>query len=390
MFNNGGTKVPLIKSCLSTFAILATMIASPAPLFAQGKDPIKVGAIIALTGPAAPFGLSQRDTLEVLVQRINQSGALGERTVQLSIYDEASNPTEAARGATKLIQQDNVIAIVGGTIGGDTLAIAPIAARAQVPVLAPNQTASVTSKEHAFAPWVFRATVNDAEVLRTLVDYLAKSGAKKVGIFHQEDAYGQDGSELISKYAPDFGLTVVGTASAPSTATDVAPQATKLKNLNPDAIVVVCSSPIMCGTFARATRQVGMKASLWGGVGVGLNAFMDNAGVAAEGVHAVLLTNWSDPSPATAELAKVLMDAGKTPRTQGEGVIANSLLLLVEALKKNPDVKGEALRAQIEGICGVKTYSDGPACFSSDNHDGYRGDSLLKVVVENGKFKTVK
>ncbi|GEO16705.1 transporter [Microvirga aerophila] len=358
--------------------------------WAQQKEPIKIGSLWSLTGPAAPFGIAQRDTIEILVNNINKDGGVNGHPVQVVNYDEASNPIEAARGATQLIQQHGVVAILGASTGSGSLAAAPILARNKVPLVSTNSTATVTSKQHSFFPWLFRVVVSDTDILKSMTEQAAGSGAKSIALFYQEDAYGQEGAKVIEQLAPELGMKVVGTAAAPTNATDVASQATKLRNASPDAVAIVTSSPVLAAAFARASSQVGLKASLWGGVGLGQKAFLDGAGPAGSGLRAVLLANWDEPAPGLSRLGKVLTEGGKPPIGVGEPIASSALLVLVEALKKDPTAKGEALRKNLEGLCGVKTYSEGEICFNADDHDGAPPEALVSVIVEGGKFKNAK
>src|SRR5690606_36413551 len=117
---------------------------------ALAADPLRIGLLLSLSGPAAPFGIPERDAVEVLVKKMNDEGGVNGRKIELSVYDDATNPTEAARGATQLIQQNKVVAIIGSTTGSGTLAAAPVAMRYEVPMVAPNGTLAVTLKENKF------------------------------------------------------------------------------------------------------------------------------------------------------------------------------------------------------------------------------------------------
>lgn len=354
---------------------------------AQDKAPIKIGSLWSLTGPAAPFGIAERDTVDILVKKINAEGGVDGHPLQVINYDEASNPIEAARGATQLIQQEGVVAILGASTGSGSLAALPILARSSVPLISTNSTATITSKDHAFFPWVYRVVVGDNDILKAMTKQVAASGAKSIALFYQEDAYGQEGAKVIESYASENGMTVVETAAAPTNATDVASQATKIRNAKPDAVAIVTSSPVLAAAFARAAKQVGITSSLWGGVGLGQKAFLDGAGPAGNGVRALIFANWDDPAPGLAELGKVLTAGGKPPIGVGEPIASSALLVLVEALKKDPTATGDALRANLDSLCGAKTYAAGEVCFKPDDHDGASMDSLVSVTVQDGKFK---
>ena len=116
---------------------------------AHAEETVKVGALLSLSGPAASFGIPERDIVKILADKVNAEGGIKGRKIEVIYHDDQTNPTESARGATKLIQQDKVQVIIGPTIGSATLAVMPIASRAQIPVLQGDVMMSmVVVREH--------------------------------------------------------------------------------------------------------------------------------------------------------------------------------------------------------------------------------------------------
>lgn len=361
------------------------------PGTAAAAEPLRIGLLLSLSGPAAPFGIPERDAVQAIAKKINAEGGVAGRQIELSVYDDATNPTEAARGATQLIQKDKVIAIIGATTGSGTLAAAPVAMRYEVPILAPNGTLSVTSKENKFYPWVFRSLTGDLTNTDVLVKRAADAGAKKIGIFYQEDAYGKNTADYMQEVAKRYGLEIAGVAAAPLNSTDLSPQATRIRNANPDAVLVQASAPALGAAFVRAAKQIDMKSQLWAPVGLGQRAFIDASGPAGEGVKLVVLANWDDPIPQLLPLGALMKAAGKTPQGFGELIGANAILAIVEAAKQvKGDITGKALRDSLEKLCGLESYTAGKACYSAENHDGWSADFLTTVQIRNGKFMTIK
>jgi branched-chain amino acid transport system substrate-binding protein len=257
-------------------------------------------------------------------------------------------------------------------------------------MLAPNGTISVTSKDNAFHPWVFRAMTSDALNTKVMFERATAGGAKRLAIMHQEDAYGKETADYIERLAKEKGIEVVTVASAPMRAIDLVAQATKVRNAEPDVVLMQIGPVGLATGFLRAAKQVGIKAPLWGGMGLGYNAFIQIGGDAAEGARLVVVGNFDDPSPGLKELGALLQKAGKKPEGWAEVIGTNGLLAIVEAAKqvKGP-ITGAAIRDQLEKLCGVTNYSQGKVCYSADNHDGYGSDLLLGVEVRNGKFNVV-
>jgi len=371
-------------------AVMAALPLMVSSAMAQNAKPLKIGLLLSLSGPAASFGIPERDAVELIVHDLNEKGGVNGRKLELAIYDDTTNPTEAARGATKLVREDGVVAIIGASTGSGTLAAAPIAAREKVPMLAPNATISVTARDSQSYPYVFRTMSNDLVNTKRLYDAVIASGAKKVAIFYQEDAYGKDSAVYVKKIADERGTPITDMASAPLKSIEVAAQAVKLRGSSPDAVIMQVTAPALGAAFVRAAKQVGLDVSIWGSMGLGQKSFIESSGAPGNGVRLVVFGNWDDPSPRQARLADVMKKGGKIPQGFAELIATNGLLAIVEAARKiKGDITGPALRDELEKLCKVTTYSDGELCYSKDDHDGWSADALTTVEIRDWAFKRV-
>jgi branched-chain amino acid transport system substrate-binding protein len=369
---------------------ISLLIAFQSPAAAQDSE-ISIGVLISATGPAAPFGIPERDAVDAIVKQLNADGGIKGKKIRVSVYDDATNPTESARGITQLIQKDKVVAIVGSTTGSGTLAAAPVAARNKVPVLAINGTVSVISKENAFFPWVFRALPGDLTNSDVLMQRAIAGGVKKIAIFYQEDAYGKNTADYLQELATKYKIEVTGVSAAAMNATDLTPQATKLRQGNPESVLMQVSAPSVGAAFVRAAKQVGLTGQLWAPIGLGQKSFIDASGPAGDGVRLVVLANWDDPTEELKPLGQLLRKYGKTPSGFGELIAANGILAIVEAIKKvDGQITGEAIREKLDTLCGVKFYTAGKVCYSPTNHDGWGADFLTTVEIRGGKFITLR
>jgi branched-chain amino acid transport system substrate-binding protein len=360
---------------------------------AMAQAKIKLGAIYSLSGPAAPFGVPERDTAEILTAKLNKEGGIKGTQVELIVCDDQTNPTEAARCATKLIRQDGVVAIVGSTTGTNTLALAPIAMAAKVPVVAPVGTIPVTSKENAFWPWVFRSAPTDTLIIGAIMERgVFKPGHKRVAMLYQEDAYGEASAKLAATLSKARNVEVVASVAAPLNAIDLTAAATNIRNANPDVVLLQTSAPALGATFVRAARQVGVKAPIIGSGSLNQRPFIDAAGPAGNGIQVVSMGNWDDPSEKQKELGKVLTEAGKTPKGYAELIGSTGVLGVFEAMRRaDAPVTGQKIRDQLETVCQYeKTYMDGKLCYSKDQHEGVFEDTLITVEILDGKFRTVR
>lgn len=383
-----------ISHQLQKFAVLAALVAGlsiAGPT--QAEDSVKVGVLLSLSGPAAAFGIPERDTIKLLADKHNATVGSAGRKLELVFHDEQTNPTESTRGATKLIQQDKVQVIIGPTIGSSALAIMPIAAANSIPVLTPVATIAVT-KEPSFFPWVFRICINDEVlVIAAMEKAIFKAGYKRIAIMFQEDAYGKGSTAFAEKLAKERGIEVVATVGAPANSVDLTAAATKIRNAKPDAVLVWSTGPGMAGAFLRGVAQVGLKVPVIASGALVQRAFIDSAAGAAEGVMLVGVVNWDEPSAKAANLGAILRAGGKTPTGFGELFSASAVVALIEALKKvQGPVTGQKIRDALDSMPNIENpYMDGQFGFSKANHEGFGADAVnTRMVISNGKFKTIQ
>jgi len=378
----------LIVRALAGMAVLS-LIASDA----SADETVKIGGIYSLSGPAAPFGVPERDIVEALTAKVNAEGGINGKKVELVICDDQTNPTEAARCATRLIRQERVVAITGPTTGSGTLAAMPIAMNNKVPVLAPVGTITVTSKDNAFWPWIFRTAPSDTLIIDAVMERgVFRPGHKRIAIMYQEDAYGEAGMKQGKKLAEEHGVEVVAAVGAPLNAIDLTAAATNIRNSNPDVVLLKTSAPPLGAAFVRAAKQVGIEAPIIGTGSLNQRPFIDAVGPAGEGIQIVSIGNWDDPSDRQKTLGEVIIAAGKTPKGYAELIGSTGILAAFEAVRRvEGEVTGESVRAALETICDFRdTYLDGNLCYSPDQHEGVFQDTLITVEIHEGKFRTMK
>ena len=111
----------------AALAMLTTLCFTSMPALAE--NPIRIGAVKSLTGPASYIGGPQGNTLKLIADQINQEGGVLGRPLELVIYDDASNPERARTMMQRLLTQDRVVAVIGASLTPTTLAMEPLAAR---------------------------------------------------------------------------------------------------------------------------------------------------------------------------------------------------------------------------------------------------------------------
>jgi branched-chain amino acid transport system substrate-binding protein len=359
---------------------------------AHAQQTLKIGVVLSTSGPAAVFGIPERDAINVAANYINAHGGVNGRKIELFHYDDKTNPTEAARAVTQLVSTHNVVAIIGPGTGGGALAAGPVAEKARVPLLVPAGTIAITDRKNSFFPWVFRVGVNDLITVKGILADIVKNGGRRVGVFYQEDAYGKAGADYAASLAKDLGFEFVESVSAPYNATDVSAQVTRLRNAKVDAVFTQVAISSLGAAYVKAADQVGLKVPTYGGSGLVQKTFLDAVGKAGDGMRVTSIGNLAhDPSPSEAKFGAILKSAGKTPSGWMELIGSNGLMTAVAAAKKvNGEPTGAAMRDAIETLCDFEIHTRGRACFSKDNHDGFGESSLVITEIRDGAFRSRK
>lgn len=383
---------PIRRFIISSAAAFLVTSALIAPVMAEGT--VKVGAVLSLSGAAASFGIPERAIITTMAEGINAKGGINGHKLEVIFHDDRTDPTEAVRGASKLLRQDGVVAIIGSTTGNATLAFLPIAAQSKAPVLALNATGSVTSQSNAFFPWAFRACVNTDQMTEGVVDAVVlKNNLKKIAVVYSEDAFGREGADLVRAVAKKSGkFDVVATASVPLNSIDLSTVASRIRNADPEFTYIISSGVAIGAAFTRSSRQVGYEGKIGGTVILAQKAYVDAAGPAGNGTIIGGFNNWDDPLPKEIELGKTMSAAGIPPAGYGEVLGANGILILAEAIRKiEGPVTGEKVRDALETICDFDgTPMNGKVCLSKTKHDAYGPEALVITRVQDGKLITIK
>ena len=252
-------------STLSSRRWLAALAALGAVGMAGAAD-IKLGAAEALTGPAAQYGQSIKNGLELALEEINAAGGVKGNKLQLVLEDEQTKKEQAIDVFKKLIFQDKVLMIFGPTLSNSAQAADPIAQAAKIVVFGTSNTADgITS----IGDYVFRNSVTEADVLpETLRVAVAKANIKKVAVLYgNDDVFTKSGYDAFKKALENMKITVTTTETFAAADVDFKAQLTKIKASEPDAIVlsalIAAGAPIMV-----QARGLGINLPFIGGNGM--------------------------------------------------------------------------------------------------------------------------
>lgn len=384
----GGDSTTTTTAAPETTTTAAAEETTTTAMAGPSGDPIMIGVIVSASGPASPLGEPERAALLMLQEEINKVGVLG-RPIELVIEDDQSNPTEAVTAINKLLQQDKVIAVLGGSISASTLAIKPIIDAAGIPLMAMAASNKITEPP---IDWVWRAPPRDALAVGAALGYIQNTmKLTKIAVLSDENAYGASGLADIEARAGDFGLTVVAKESYKTEDTDLTAQLTKLKAANPEVVVVWGTNPGPA-VAAKNMKQLGMTQPFVGSHGIANKSFIDLAGDAAEGVifpagRLLVPDSYTDPAQKAIvdQFVAAFTAATGNPPPTFAGHAFGALRLLLEAINKAGSTDAAAIQKALNETKGVIT-PDGVYNYSATDHDGLTPDDLTVVQIKGGTW----
>jgi branched-chain amino acid transport system substrate-binding protein len=377
-----------MKAARFLAALLVLIIAlTVSPVFA--KETIKVGAILAVTGPASFLGGPEARTLEMIVDDINKKGGINGNPVELIIKDSGASPEKAISFAKQLIDEDKVFAIIGPSTSGETLKIKNIAEEGKTILMS---CAAAEAIVDPVAKYVFKTPQSDSLAVIKIFEQMKKMGISKIGVLSSNTGFGKAGKGQLEKYAPQYGITIAVNEVYDKAASDLTAEVTKLKAANVQAMVNWSIEPAQAIVIKNA-RQIGLKIPIFQSHGFGNIQYVKAAGPAAEGVifpaGRLLIADElpkSNPQKAVLERYKNEYEAkchGEECSTFG-GHAYDAMMILVNAIEKaGPDK--EKVRDAIENTKGF-VGTGGIFNFSPEDHNGLSKDSFEMLTVKNGKF----
>ena len=380
-----------IVAIVTALIMAACLFCASAAAAEQKKEPIKIGGIFSVTGPASFLGDPEKKSMELAIDRINAKGGIDGRMLEAVIYDSEGDPSRAVRNAQRLLTRDNVVAIVGPSLTPTSLAVVPVLERAEVPLISCAAGNQITDP---IKPWVFKTAQSDIHAVSSIYAHMQKKGIKRVAVMIQSDAFGESGRDQLLGQAGDFGIEVVAQENFGTRDTDTTAQLTNIRRADPEAIVCWGTNPGPA-VVARNVQQLGIDLPLYNSHGVASPRFIDLAGDAAEGILVptgkILV---ADLLPDSDPQKTVLLDYistyeerfGETASSFG-GYAFDGINLLAAAMKGTDGDKNK-IRSNLEQIKGHVGIS-GTFNFSATDHNGLAPDAFVMVRIQNGTWELV-
>ena len=379
-----------VLSSVLTVVIAFCLVVGFSGVPSAKAETIKVGAILAVTGPASFLGGPEARTLEMMVDEINAKGGVNGNKIELIIKDSGANPEKAISFAKQLIEEDQVFAIIGPSTSGETMKIKNIAEEAKMLLLS---CAAAEVIVDPVAKYVFKTPQKDSHAVEKIYGTMNELGISKIAILTGNTGFGNAGKGQLEKYAPDFGIEILASEVYDKQATDLSAVVAKLMADKGIQAVVNWSIVPAQGILAKNMRQAGWEVPLFQSHGFGNIKYVEAGGAAAEGIifpAGRLLVAYSlpDDNPQKSLLIKYKVDYETTyPEDKVStfgGHAYDALTILVAGIEAAGTDK-EKVRDAIENIKELPGTA-GIFNFSPEDHNGLDINSFEMLTVKDGKF----
>ncbi len=370
-------------------ALALTCLSSALSADSAVAAPIKIGAIFGVTGPAAYLGAPEEKTARMLVDDMNKNGGLLGRQVQLIVKDSGASPEKAISFAKQLIDEENVVAIIGPTTSGESMAIKDICQKAGMPLIS---CASAETIVVPVAKYVFKSPQKDNYIVEWLYQTMNKMGISKIGVIAANTGFGNGGKAQLEKFASKYGITIAISEVYDANATDLTALLTKVNAAGVQAVVNWSIEPAQA-IVAKNMKQLKMGQQLFQSHGFGNIKYVEAAGEAAEGIifpcgRLIIADQLPDSNPQKKLLVKYASDYKanfKEDVSTFGGHAYDALTILKAAIESAKSTDADKIVAAIEGL---KDFSGTAGIFnlSPEDHNGLQMDSIVMVTVKNGKF----
>ncbi|UCV03856.1 ABC transporter substrate-binding protein [Dechloromonas denitrificans] len=360
---------------------------------AVAAEPIKIGSVLSVTGPAAFLGDPELKTLQMYVEDINKKGGLLGRPLELVHYDDGSDAGKANGFTKRLIDDDKVDILVGGTTTGATMSAAPLVDKAGIPFIS---LAGAVVIVEPVKKWVFKTPHTDRMAAEKVFEDMKKRGISKVALLSESSGFGQSGKKETEGVAAKYGITLVANETYGPKDTDMSPQLTKIKNTAGVQGVFIFGLGQGPAIATKNYKQLGITLPLYHAHGVASEEFIKLAGPAAEGIRlpaAALLVasklDAKDPQkPIVTAYSKSFSDKWKTDVSSFGGHAYDGLMLAVDAIKRAGSTDKAKVRDAIEATKGY-IGTGGIVNMSATDHMGLDLTAFRMLEVKNGDWTLV-
>jgi branched-chain amino acid transport system substrate-binding protein len=361
---------------------------------AGAQEPIKIGAFLSVTGPAAFLGDPEQKTLELYVEKLNAAGGVLGRKLQLIAYDSAGDAEKARTFARRLIEQDRVDVIVGGSTTGETMAVVPLAEQAGIPFIS---LAGAVVIVEPVKKWVFKTPHTDRMACEKIFADMRARGIAKIALIAGAGGFDRSMRAECLKVAAQNRIEIVADESYGAGDSDMTAQLTKIRATPGVQAVLNAGFGQGPAIVTRNYRQIGVSVPLYQSHGVASKEYVKLSGDAAEGVRlpaAALLV--AESLPDSDAQKKVVLSYKREYETRFKSEVStfgghayDGLMLAVEAMKRAGSTDKARVRDALEATRGYMGTA-GVVNMSAQDHMGLDLTAFRMLEVRKGNWTLVK
>ena len=360
---------------------------------ADTRKPIRIGTFLSLTGQAAFLGSAEKKAIELLASDLNSKGGVIGRPIEIVFYDSKTSAKDAVSIVRRLIEQDAVDVILGGSTTGESMAVIPFVQEERLPYMAISGAAAIVQPVKRY---VFKTPHTEEMSLERIYDKVRSSGLTRIALLSGAGGYDQSCRASAKEIAPKYGIEIVADELHGSGDTDMTVQLTNIRASNATA-TVYCGFGAPSSIVAKNHRQLGIKQRLIMTHGAASRAYIAGADGAAEGTwvtgSALLAFKDLPEEDAIYRVTKKFVDSYRAAYNEDPGTFSgygyDALLLIAAAVEKAGSTEKEAVRDALESLSGVPG-TNGVYAFSASNHLGFESASLRMLEVRDGEFRILR
>jgi branched-chain amino acid transport system substrate-binding protein len=372
-----------MKRILIASIIVVSLLSACTPN-GGGGDKVRIGVFMSTTGSTANFGISSVNGIKLAADEINAAGGINGKQVELLVQDDRSDASEAATIVTKFVTQDQVHGIIGEVASSRSIAAAPIAQNAKIPMLTPSSTNPEVTKKGNF---IFRSCFIDPYQGAAIAQFAAKTlGAKTAAIMvDRKNDYSTGLEKVISETFTKFGGKIVATQSYQEGDQDFNAQLTSLKGSNPEVLFVPGYYNDV-GLIAKQARDKGITVPLIGGDGWDSEQLYKIGGTALNGSY---FTNHYSPYDTDPKVVKFVNDYKAKYGSIPDALAAtayDAARIMFDAVKRSKSLTGPDIR---DALAATKDYPGvtGTVTFN-ENRDAVK--PIVMIEIKDGGTYAVK
>jgi branched-chain amino acid transport system substrate-binding protein len=252
---------------------------------------IKLGAILSLTGAGGVYGPQSKNGAMLAVKQINAAGGVNGAMIDLTVEDDTSDKAVASQKAQTLIQQNQVIALLGPTLSNSAVGVHPLAESLKTPVLGVSNTGihivpDCNYPDSTPCKYVFRDSLGEETAIPDNIKSYASDAHPTTGVLlvAQDDKFSSDGGKIVQATVGQYGINLLKTIPFGKNDADLSPYVTQAVQLKPDVIFITSLGGIPAKIMIAARNQ-GWQGQFLGGNGFNTATVSKQAGAAGQGAR---------------------------------------------------------------------------------------------------------